>query len=53
VFMKMTELGTWMESMTELVISSGARDLTKERSALSGLQRDQYFVGEVLRLRSG
>src|SRR3954454_22557258 len=52
-FMTMTELGTWMESMTELVISSGARDLTKERSALSILQRDQCFVGEVLRLRSG
>jgi hypothetical protein len=47
------EVGRWMGCMTEIVISSGARDLTKGPSSTLSLQRDQCFVGEVLRLRSG
>ena len=51
--MKVKGLGSWMEYMTEIVISSGARDLTKRRSSTLNLQRDQCFVEEVFRLRSG
>ena len=51
--MKAKELGSWMECTTEIVISSGARNLTKRRSSTLSLQRDQRFIGEVLRLRSG
>src|SRR5437773_2111436 len=53
LLMKVKEVGSWMESMTETVISSGARDLTKEQLSTLNLQRDQCFVGEVLRSCSG
>jgi hypothetical protein len=39
--------------MTEIVIWSGARDLTKEESTILNLQRDQHFLEDVLRFRSG
>jgi len=42
-----------MGFMTETVISSGARDLTKARLSTLSLQRDPSIIGEVLRLRSG
>src|SRR5436190_22258882 len=42
--------GKLMGSMTE---TSGARDLTKEQLSTLNLQRDQCFVGEVLRSCSG
>ena len=50
--MKAKELGSWMECTTEIVISSGARDLAKARLSTLSLQCDQSFVGEILRLCS-
>ena len=51
--MKVKGPGSWMGYMTETVISSGARDLTKGQLSTLNLQRDQCFVGEVLRSCSG